>query len=339
MENSSVTFDESSTMFSSSSLTSSVDFTAQHNVVIGMVYTALCVLVGVSNIFNIVVILKTKMLRNLNGYMMISLAVVDFMVGFTMPIPFLIGITIGYVPEKICLMVGILSAAPANISIGLLALMSLDRFIAISRPLHYSQIMTLPRCLAVIILIVLTTPLVYYFPIFGYGTFIVDRTLLCMPLFNSPMVWLINVSVVYGIASVVIAVSYIKIWFIIRRQKKDIQAQIDAVGAAAHNPSMKNRKTVRTLMIIVAGFYVAWTPLCVYYIAVSLSSYAFILPLAIEVTLIFFAILNSFWNVIIYLATNKSFRNTSLSLLQCGLNNVYPDHNGTDFSMTPSAIT
>ncbi len=91
----------------------------------------------------------------------------------------------------------------------------------------------------------------------------------------------------------------------------------------------KNFKAMRTLAIIVGSFYFAWTPFTVEHLFKAFNGSDGNIPQWAEITMLFTAISNSFWNPIIYMGTNKAFRKGGLQLLgrMCCINKVEPTEN------------
>ncbi len=91
----------------------------------------------------------------------------------------------------------------------------------------------------------------------------------------------------------------------------------------------KNIKAMRTLAIIVGAFYFAWIPFIVEHLFKAFNGSDGNIPQWAEITMLFTAISNSFWNPIIYMGTNKVFRKVGFQLLGriCCINKVEPIEN------------
>ena len=72
--------------------------------------------------------------------------------------------------------------------------------------------------------------------------------------------------------------------------------------------SVVNNKAVRTLLIIIGAFYLAWIPFVVEHIVKALRGSLEQVPEWLEITIYVLAASNSFWNPLIYVGTNKKFR-------------------------------
>ena len=141
------------------------------NAVMFTILPIIAVLIITLNIFIIIVLAVNEELRNVTGYLMISLAAADLGVGIMMTIPFIYtGFSDTLVPEA-CDVIGYLSSVSWMVSVYTLTLLSVDRLIAIAKPLQYPNLVTTARCIAAIIAVWVFAFILWLLPLIDIGTF------------------------------------------------------------------------------------------------------------------------------------------------------------------------
>ena len=118
--------------------------------------------------------------------------------------------------------------------------------------------------------------------------------------------------VIFIPTSIMIAISYSWIWVISKQQRRHLESVMTDEAILV---SRKNRKALRTLIIIIGAFYLAWAPFVFEHISKSILGKSIQTPEWLEIVIYIIAATNSFWNPIIYIGTNKIIRRATLGLL------------------------
>jgi hypothetical protein len=112
------------------------------------IVTALLTFVG--NGLMVVVIVRTRTLRLPQGYMLLSIAAADLMLGVESLMGFL-NVILEHWPDALlgCLIMGYATSVAITVNIFTLAFMSIDRWLVIHRPFHYDALMPASKVLAI----------------------------------------------------------------------------------------------------------------------------------------------------------------------------------------------
>ncbi|XP_014678297.1 PREDICTED: cannabinoid receptor 1-like [Priapulus caudatus] len=194
-----------------------------------------------------------------------NLAVADFIMGvrgvFIFPITFLIE----FPPKIICLGHGAVVTLSALASMNFLIVINVDRYIAISRPLHYYQIVT-PR--VILVMAVLAWSFAFFASVM---TFIGNRwqpDLPCIFDIISSRISVILISVIVLTLGAAIVSIYAYMMMIAKHHQRQIHQEPISSGlqeAVATGKSFsaelaKHLKLAKTFGIVVGAFVVCWTP-------------------------------------------------------------------------------
>ena len=288
-------------------------FIIEINVLLFVVLAVLSVLIITSNSFMIAVFAANSSLQDVTGYVMVSLAVADLGVGVSMATPLLYSIFSVNLSNIACDIMGFLNSVTWVVSVFNLMLLSIDRVIAIANPFHYKRVISMRLCITAIILAWLFSALLWLFPLVGYGSFkFNDEEVTCyFDVAGYPTQWIIYMAIIFVPTSVIIFISYTKIWLVFLKQKRQINAHLPQ-----HTEGVQtSHKAIRTLVIIVCAFYVAWVPFVVEHIVKALQGSLENVPEWLEIAIYVLAASNSFWNPFIYVGTNKRFQRKSLEML------------------------
>ena len=138
----------------------------------------LFMLIGLpGNTVIIVCIIKQRLFKEVTHLLLLNLAVSDFLLCLlVMPFTVVAGFAGGYVLGgsdytrcQVCQQTGVILTFTTSLSIKILCLMSLDRFIFIKFPLYYSRWVTLRKVIIAIILAWLLSSIEALPPVFGFG--------------------------------------------------------------------------------------------------------------------------------------------------------------------------
>lgn len=287
------------------------------------VNTALFIILGImslliicSNLFVIILIGKNGSLRDVTGCFMASLSMADLGVGLSLLLPLIYMLFSEYMNMVICNMIGFINSVTWVVSVYCMMLLSLDRCINIVYPYKYSKLASTKIFVFAILVVWVFSALLWIFPLVGIGSFkFNEEEVTCyFDVAAFPTQWILYNGVIFGPTSITIMVSYTRIWMVTLKHRKQIRSE----NTLGNMETLKNRKALYTLSLIVGAFYFAWMPFVVEHIVKAIQGSLENVPEWLEIGIYILAASNSFWNPIIYISTNKRFRYKSAELL-CGL--------------------
>lgn len=197
------------------------------------------------------VIFKSRALRTISNLLVGSLALADL----------LVGLVIDPVWIARCIVTPRATNHPLEIAIGCLWIqtsvtttfslcaVSLDRYIAVRSALLYNQIMTYRRCYVVVAFVWAVS--------ISFG---LSRVFITDPA-NLPTLWMCVTITTVLLPMIVIILCYYRIFVVARRQSRKIAAQnahLRRTPVVADHE--RNRKTVKTVGLVVALFFLSWFP-------------------------------------------------------------------------------
>ncbi|XP_070569793.1 histamine H2 receptor-like [Ptychodera flava] len=280
------------------------------------VIVTIAALIISSNLLNIAVLSRNKILSSGGRCFMTSLAAADLLVGLLLSTTL-----VGCVTRKDliasafpgCVFLGSLSHIAYSASSIALALIAVDRYLSIERPIQYINTVTKSR--VVIVTIVAWTVLTFYAiavgliekDFYGYN----PDVFMCIPNYAKRYVAIFSGTAFVMIPFGAMIFAYTRILVIARNRRR----RIGDLGNTSQISS--DMKAVKMFLAITAAFFLAWTPygtLQMYFFISGKNDEAVPQWLGLCVTWILSA--NSFWNVIIYSAMNRSFRRAAFAVLQ-----------------------
>ncbi|CAH1777658.1 unnamed protein product [Owenia fusiformis] len=304
---------------------------------VSIVLTLTSIVTILANIYIIIVIVKTKSLHTPAGYMMISLACTDFMVGWSHNVPLWYSDANGVMGHKwfVCQFSSVLSCVCCVCSIYTLGLLSLDKYLAITRPLRYDDFVTIPRCVILIIGVWVFSIIIWIPPLFDLPRsgdyYFEEAARVCyFDTTTSPYYTLFIVVGVFVLVSTVIGFCYFKILKISLAQSKRMAETLSSDGDGP-KISKTNKKAIRTLLTIVSAFYIAWTPYCTERVIRGFVG-EYVTPDWFLMASSTLAVSNSYFNAFIFTLTNRKFRHSAITIFMpyWGRNRVSPNTMVTD---------
>ncbi|XP_071814507.1 G-protein coupled receptor 52-like [Apostichopus japonicus] len=241
-----------------------------------------------------------------------NLALADFGVGLFLSsfaiYPSSIGLTYWPYGDAMCKLSSFLGASCCSVSILTLALISIERYFLIVKPLRYHSLVTKDRILLAIGLMWLSV-FILFLPTFSdtlVGTVYNVDSFLCSVNFTEHRVFtMVTLCAIFLPANFVILYAYGTIFVTSHKHKRQIKAQREVTDPTP--TPRRNNRAIQTFVIITGMFNLAWVP----YSLLALSR-AFLdadtIPHWVEFLLPWLAMSNSFVNVIIYIAFNPPFR-------------------------------
>lgn len=220
-----------------------------------------------------------------------------------------------YCHATISVAVSLMFNAVANLSA-----VSLDRYLAIMRPLRYKLIMRKRVMAAIIASIWIFSTVFGFVPYMGWRT-VVQRTegIFCQVSLNLKREYIITICVLATFPSIFMLLAYYRIFKTAQMHSTRICAAMNSIMVNYSSSSMttlvKETKATKMVALVLGSFILFWTPLFVIMIIDIIkenyvNSY-------IYAGAVMFATMNSALNPGIYAAMNKEFRSTFVSLLHC----------------------
>ena len=260
-----------------------------------------------------------------------TLAVIDFSTGIMCAVFGIPSTTSGswLFGRIMCIIVGLLYTTTVGASLVILFIISVDRYLAITKPLVYPSLVTPRRVIASILLSVCPFPISYYFlgtsdKHFDNVVFSADRGQ-CLVNFGNPAIaaLLISTLTICVLSQIlIISIIYLRILIIARRAAKAIDilqpSENSTEQQRSRGFSRREWKATRTTLIVTGGFTIAWLPFTISQIWEAATGKE--LHSIVEFIVFILPTCNSWWNVLIYSVMNEQFRYMCKSMLGCKVN-------------------
>lgn len=262
-----------------------------------------------------------RQLHTPTNFLLLSLAVADFVVGLVMPFQILITEGCWILGDVMCTLVCILEYITTSASVGTIMLISIDRYVAICYPLHYSTKITVRE-------VTIGNCLCWAFSAL-YNGVIMNDNLTHPGKYNSCLgECVVVISYHAGIADIiltficpvtVIVVLYARVFVVAVSQAHAMRSHIATVTLSETVPAKKSElKAARTLGVVVIVFL---TCLCPYFCSslVSQETLFSVTSVPLETWLFY---LNSCLNPLIYAFCYPWFRKSIKVILTCKIFNT-----------------
>ncbi|XP_072344495.1 probable G-protein coupled receptor 21 [Scyliorhinus torazame] len=267
---------------------------------------------------NLIVILVFHCAPLLNhhttSYFIQTMAYADLFVGISCLVPSLslLHYPTGSHESLTCKCFGYIVSVLKSISMTSLACISVDRYIAITKPLSYSQLVTPWRLRVCIIIIWLYSCIVFLPSFFGWGKpgYHGDIFEWCANSWETNVYFAgFIVVLLYAPAAFVVCFTYFNIFRICQHHTKEISERRARFNtpeeASTENPPNSEKHYAMVLFRITSVFYILWLPYIIYFLLES--SHIYDSP-EISFLTTWLAISNSFCNCVIYSLSNSAFR-------------------------------
>uniref|UniRef100_A0A3Q3XGW1 G-protein coupled receptors family 1 profile domain-containing protein n=1 Tax=Mola mola TaxID=94237 RepID=A0A3Q3XGW1_MOLML len=205
----------------------------------------------------------------------------------------------GLEPKLTCQVFGYMVSVLKSVSMVSLACVSVDRYIAITRPLTYASLVTPCRVRCCIVLIWLYSALVFLPAFLGWGKpgYHGDVVEWCAVKWRTdPAFTTFIVALLYAPAALTVCFTYANIFKICRQHTREISER---------HARYRSARYAMVLFRITSVFYILWLPYILYFLLESGRIYHH--PAASFLTT-WLAISNSFCNCLIYSLSNSAFR-------------------------------
>ena len=263
-----------------------------------------------SNIIIIVVAnSKRKVFQSkIAGTLIMALAGVDLAIGLSLAISLPnIFLQRWVYDDTVCLIQAVVDSGIFISMLQIIAMISLERFIAICRPLYYHQILTRQRCTIVIVLAVAVTSIIVIIPpMAGVEGKRIGGVYLCVLDFGRTGHILAFVGGPLIVITLVV-IANVEIMRAIRQQRN----RINAINGLHSQPVRIDKGSFISvlLVVILCATFLPW---------VTINSVTGLLK--VKVSLFWPSLLllsNSFWNIFVYIFWNKLFRQELIQRMCC----------------------
>lgn len=248
-----------------------------------------------------------------------TMAYADLLVGVSCLVPSLslLHYLRGLNEELTCKGFGYVVSVLKSVSMASLACISVDRYIAITRPLSYAMLVTPCRLRVCIVLIWVYSALIFLPSFFGWGKpgYHGDIFQWCADSWKThPGFSTFIVGLLYAPAALTVCFTYGSIFKICRQHTREItqrharfssQTESDKGERGERCEGCPDKRYAMVLFRITSVFYVLWMPYILYFLLESAGLYHHKVASFLTTWL---AISNSFCNCLIYSLSNSVFR-------------------------------
>ncbi|XP_015222163.1 probable G-protein coupled receptor 21 [Lepisosteus oculatus] len=248
------------------------------------------------------------------SYFIQTMAYADLFVGVSCLFPSLslLHYPTGLDESVTCKIFGYIVSVLKSVSMASLACISVDRYIAITRPLSYNTLVTPCRLRACIALIWIYSCVVFLPSFFGWGKpgYHGDVFRWCAKSWNTNTYFTSFIVVLlYAPAAFTVCFTYFNIFRICQQHTKEINDRrvrfSSQEGESGDGQGCPDKRYAMVLFRITSVFYILWLPYIIYFLLES--SHIYDNPVASFLTT-WLAISNSFCNCVIYSLSNSVFR-------------------------------
>ncbi|XP_077000258.1 putative G-protein coupled receptor 21 [Tamandua tetradactyla] len=248
------------------------------------------------------------------SYFIQTMAYADLLVGVSCLVPSLSLLQYPLPIEEslTCQILGFVVSVLKSVSMASLACISIDRYIAITKPLTYNTLITPWRLRLCILLIWLYSTLVFLPSFFFRGKpgYYGDVFQWCAESWHTnPYFTLFIVMMLYAPAALIVCYTYFNIFRICQQHTKEIserQARFSSQnGEAKEVQTFSDKRYSMVLFRITSVFYILWLPYIIYFVLESSSGHNNRFASFLTTWL---AISNSFCNCVIYNLSNSVFQ-------------------------------
>ena len=286
----------------------------------GYVMAVLLIIIMIigSNTLIIVVVSKEKAFHSkLASRLIVTLAAVDLFIGVMLS-TYMPNMVFGrwVYGNTLCLLSAAIMMSLFSTEYFIVAFISLERYVAICRPLHYHRILSRKTCIAVAILAITVVSACTLLPIvIGIPTVIKEEVFACMLKLNHHVGYMIAFRFLECILPLcAVMVSNIKILLVIRKQKRSIRA--------LNGQQQQAIKVDKGSFISVLLVLILWCTMLPMLVSNTIKNVTHSQINMFWPTMILLS--NSFWNLFVYAFWNKAFRRGLFKVLRCKRNNEDP---------------
>ncbi|XP_055086733.1 trace amine-associated receptor 7e-like [Periophthalmus magnuspinnatus] len=281
-----------------------------------MLYTLMTIAIILLNLLVIVSIAHFRQLHSASNFILLSLAVSDFLVGLVVS-PFVnyIMIACWYFGEILCAFFYVVTCIVLCASVGTIVLISIDRYIAISDPLRYSTKMN-SKTVNISISICWMNALLY-------SVFVMFENWLNLGAYKSchgecVISFLKEVDLIWAfvLPIAIIIILYFQVFLVVVSQSRAMRSHVAAVNYK--NTKKSETKAAKNLGLVVLVYVLCYCP---YYCVAYSDTLAIASP--VQTFIFFLLFINSALNPLIYTMIYPWFRKSiklivTLQILRSG---------------------
>ena len=243
------------------------------------------------------------------NYYLISLAAADLLAGLlVVPLSIYPALTDSWAfGDVLCSIAGYVEATLWAVSVYSFMWISVDRYLAIRKPLRYETVQTPSRCQCWVIFTWLTSMLACCPPLLGYAKPVFDQqAFVCHMNWTDMAAYSVTlVILVLGPTLATIVYTYFYIFNTMRKMRSSLLAQ-DKEYATALSENLSNPTHLMSFVLVMT-FWLSWLPF------ICLTLYEFVAQHRLDVPFLHFSVFwlgvcNSFWKVLIYMIMSPNFR-------------------------------
>ncbi|XP_071770331.2 trace amine-associated receptor 4-like [Centroberyx gerrardi] len=269
-------------------------------------FGSICVLTICGNLLVITSIIYFKQLHTPTNYLILSLAVSDFIVG-AVSLPF----SMEYSPTKCWYIEDILCKIQLSINTSLcvssilnLCCISVDRYYAVCQPLRYRTKINV-HVAGVMILVNWSVSVLVGLVITILGVIRGKCDITCFTIIF-PIALVMTNFFSFFLPGIAMLSIYLKIFLVAQRQARSIQnTNCQSIKSGA-SVSKKERKATKTLAIVMGIFLICWTPFFLSLTLLPLNNYS--TPAPVSETVAWLGMSNSMINPFVYAFFYSWFR-------------------------------
>uniref|UniRef100_A0A672P5R5 5-hydroxytryptamine receptor 7-like n=1 Tax=Sinocyclocheilus grahami TaxID=75366 RepID=A0A672P5R5_SINGR len=295
-------------------------------ILIGMMLAIITTVTVIGNMLVVIAVCVVKKLRQPSNYLLVSLAVADLSVAImVMPFVIVTDLTGGkwLFGEVFCNIFIGMDVMCCTASIMTLCVISVDRYLGITRPLTYPARQNGQLMAKMIFGVWLVSASITLPPFCGWAKN-VNTAGVCL-ISQDFSYTIYSTAVAFYIPMIVMLFMYYKI-FKAARKTEECAALSRLLSRERQNISIfkREQKAATTLGVIVGVFGICWLPFFIlstarpFICGVKCSC----MPIWLERTLLWFGYANSLMNPFIYAFFNRDLRSTYRDLLRCRYRNI-----------------
>ena len=264
---------------------------------------------------------RNRRLRTITYFYFLSLAVVDLMVAvFVFPFG-----TVAYglhtwpFSYNYCQFTGFLSLYWAQVSLCIMALSSINRYLCVVKPHMYRALFTKKKTISSIIWVWISSLIMSL--VYNVAASVTYRWqpygLYCRPkILDERFERILNIifASLTLLSMLLVIFGYSRVYSVVRKHNNAIVPSL-RFPSGQRTISAQEIKTSRVLFAAVFGFFICWTP----FIVVSILEFGFLvnIPSSIEFIHLLFSTFSACINPVIYGAMNRAMRKEFYSILLC----------------------
>ncbi|XP_063240794.1 G-protein coupled receptor 52 [Bacillus rossius redtenbacheri] len=240
---------------------------------------------------------------------LLSLSVADLLCGiFVVPLSVYSAAVQQWVyGDLVCRLVGYLEVTLWSVSVFTFMWISVDRYLAVRKPLRYETVQTKTRCQCWMVFTWISSAMLCCPPLLGFNKPLFDRdAYICMLDWGNMAAYSVTVAIlILGPSLITIVYTYSYIFSMMRKLRSGVPLH-DKEYATALTENLSNPSHVMSFVLVLA-FWLSWAPYAGLKLYEHFTSTRFQVPF-LHFGVVWLGILNSFWKALILTAMSPQFR-------------------------------